>query len=106
MTAFDKLRAFGQTLVAPRRPEPSYPVLPAADEQGQSSVGGVYLVGEVAGTPLIKLGLNAGHDMVDRLAPSLWMTEETHSGERRPRRARHVASLARGRRECPAAVWR
>ncbi|HJP33831.1 MAG TPA: NAD(P)-binding domain-containing protein [Candidatus Latescibacteria bacterium] len=71
MTAFDKLRAFGQTLVAPRRPEPSYPVLPAADEQGQSSVGGVYLVGEVAGTPLIKLGLNAGHDMVDRLADAV-----------------------------------
>ena len=64
----ERLSAFGQSLTEPRRPDPSYPVLPAADEKGQSSVEGVYLVGEVAGTPLIKLGLNAGHEMVSRLA--------------------------------------
>ena len=50
----EQLKSFGQTLTEPKRPEPSYPVLPAADEKGQSSVDGVYLVGEVAGTPLIE----------------------------------------------------
>ncbi|MBT6143888.1 MAG: NAD(P)-binding domain-containing protein, partial [Gemmatimonadetes bacterium] len=67
----DQLKSFGQGLTAPKRPEPSYPVLPAADDTGQSSVEGVYLVGEVAGTPLIKLGLNAGHDVVAQLADEL-----------------------------------
>ncbi len=63
--------AFLNALIAPKSPEPSYPVLPAADARGESSVRGVYLVGEVAGTPLIKLGLNAGHDLVDQLAPEV-----------------------------------
>ena len=67
----EQLKSFGQTLTEPKRPEPSYPVLPAADEKGQSSVDGVYLVGEVAGTPLIKLGLNAGHEMVAQLADEI-----------------------------------
>src|SRR5688572_2508547 len=73
-TARDRLSAvlaFLKSLFSPKAPEPSYPVLPAADEKGESSVPGVYLVGEVAGTPLIKLGLNAGHALVDRLAPEL-----------------------------------
>jgi NosR/NirI family transcriptional regulator, nitrous oxide reductase regulator len=63
--------AFLKSLFARKAPEPSYPVLPAADEKGESSVPGVYLVGEVAGTPLIKLGLNAGHALIDRLAPEV-----------------------------------
>ncbi len=58
-------------LFPPKRPEPSYPLLPQVSPEGLSSVAGVYLVGEVAGTPLIKLGLNAGHDLVQRLAPEL-----------------------------------
>ena len=64
-----------------RDPEPSYPVLPAVDEHGQSTVPGVYLVGEVAGTPLIKLGLNSGHDLVDRLAPQLLEERTTDPGD-------------------------
>lgn len=58
-------------LFQPRRPEPSYPRLPAVREDGETSVRGVYAVGEVAGTPLIKLGINAGHDLVFRLAREL-----------------------------------
>ncbi|MEL7370207.1 MAG: NAD(P)-binding domain-containing protein, partial [Myxococcota bacterium] len=53
------------------RPEPSYPTLPAVDERQESSVPGVYLVGEVAGVPLIKLGLNAGADIIDQLSPQI-----------------------------------
>ncbi len=45
--------------------------LPELDGTGQSNVPGLYMVGEIAGTPLIKLGLNAGVDIIDRLAPEL-----------------------------------
>ncbi|MBI4816813.1 MAG: NAD(P)-binding domain-containing protein [Deltaproteobacteria bacterium] len=58
-------------LFGPKRPEPSYPVLPRVDEHGRSSVPGVYVVGELAGTPLIKLGLNRGAALAERLAAEL-----------------------------------
>lgn len=51
--------------------EPSYPKLPLVDERGESNLPGVYVIGELAGTPLVKLGLNAGHDIVELLAPEL-----------------------------------
>jgi thioredoxin reductase/ferredoxin len=62
-----RLSAFGRSLFAKGRPEPSYPTLPAVSSTGQSSVPGVYLTGEVAGTPLIKLGLNQGVEVVEHL---------------------------------------
>ncbi len=60
-----------RALLRPDRAEPSYPRLPQIDAEGQSTVPGVYLAGEVAGTPLIKLGINQGHALVERLAPNL-----------------------------------
>jgi NosR/NirI family transcriptional regulator, nitrous oxide reductase regulator len=48
-------------------PEPSYPLLPAANGNGETSVSGIFVVGEAAGTPLLKLGLNAGVELVDAL---------------------------------------
>ena len=54
--------------MARKRPEPSYPRLPEVDATGQTSVRGVYAVGEVAGTPLIKLGMNAGYELVANIA--------------------------------------
>ena len=60
-----------RALVRPKRPEPSYPDLPAVGADQESSIPGVYLTGEVAGTPLIKLGVNQGHGLVDRLAGNL-----------------------------------
>lgn len=65
------LASFFRGLIAPKIPEPSYPTLPEVDEHGQASVRGVYLAGEVAGVPLIRLGMNAGHNLVSRLAPDL-----------------------------------
>lgn len=62
-----RVRRWVQTLVGPRRPEPSYPPLPAVDEHGESTVPGLYVIGEVGGTPLIKLGLNQGVEVVERL---------------------------------------
>ena len=63
--------SFARSLVAAKKPEPSYPTLPAVSDTGESGVRGVYLVGEVAGTPLIKLGLNAGHEIIERLGPEV-----------------------------------
>ncbi len=54
-------------LFARKGPEPSYPTLPRVRENGESSVRGIYLVGEVGGTPLIKLGLNQGVEIIDAL---------------------------------------
>ncbi|MCK5619986.1 MAG: NAD(P)-binding domain-containing protein, partial [Candidatus Krumholzibacteria bacterium] len=69
--------AWARSLLGRRSLEPSYPVLPAVDEHGQSTVPGVYLVGEVAGTPLIKLGLNSGHELVEHLAPEILEERKT-----------------------------
>jgi thioredoxin reductase/NAD-dependent dihydropyrimidine dehydrogenase PreA subunit len=55
------------TLVSRKHPEPSYPRLPQVGEDGQSTVKGLYLIGEVGGTPLIKLGLNQGVDVAEAL---------------------------------------
>ncbi len=54
-----------------KRIEPSYPALPNISPDGESNVSGIYVVGELAGTPLVKLGLNAGHDLVQRIGPAL-----------------------------------
>lgn len=61
-----------RVLWSPKRVEPSYPTLPEVDEStGETNVPGIYAAGELAGTPLVKLGLNAGHDLIERLAPEL-----------------------------------
>ena len=60
-----------KALVAPKRPEPSYPRLPEIGAQGETTVDGVYAAGEIAGTPLVKYGLNAGYDLVHHLAAEL-----------------------------------
>jgi thioredoxin reductase/Pyruvate/2-oxoacid:ferredoxin oxidoreductase delta subunit len=58
-------------LTAPKKPEPSYPKLPVVSESGESSVRGIYLIGEVGGTPLIKLGLNQGVEAAEKLQREL-----------------------------------
>ena len=63
----ERLKLATGALFAPRRPEPSYPQLPLVSERGESSVPGLYLIGEVGGTPLVKLGLNQGVELIDRL---------------------------------------
>jgi NosR/NirI family nitrous oxide reductase transcriptional regulator len=45
--------------------------LPQVGSDGQSNIPGIYVVGELAGTPLVKLGLNAGHELMQRLGPEL-----------------------------------
>lgn len=57
-----------KSLVTGSGPQASYPVLPEVDGHGQTTIEGIYAVGELAGTPLVRLGLNAGHQVVERLA--------------------------------------
>ncbi len=42
--------------------------LPIRSEASESNVRGLYLIGEIAGTPLIKLGLNRGRAVIDHIA--------------------------------------
>lgn len=58
-------------LFAAKRPEPSYPALPEVSDSGESSVAGIYLAGEVAGTPLVKLGLNRGTELAELIHAQL-----------------------------------
>ena len=50
------------------RPSPSYPDRPDINRMGESNIHGVFLVGEIAGTSLIKACLNEGFDLAERLA--------------------------------------
>ena len=66
------LPAAVRRLFAAKRLEPSYPALPEVDEgTGETNVPGIFAAGELAGTPLVKLGLNAGHDLIGRIGPEL-----------------------------------
>jgi len=76
----DRIQSTTAALFAPKKPEPSYPQLPLVRESGESSVKGVYLIGEVGGTPLIKLGLNQGVAIIERLNQELGGPQEG-SGE-------------------------
>lgn len=66
------IRSFVADLFQKPRPQASYPTLPAIDEEtDETNIEGVYAVGELAGTPLVLLGLNAGHSLVERIGPQL-----------------------------------
>jgi thioredoxin reductase/ferredoxin len=73
--------SFVRALVAPKAPQPSYPELPWVGAGQQSSMPGIYLAGEVAGLPLLRLGINAGHDLVEALAPELIADRAQHLGQ-------------------------
>lgn len=60
------------------RLSPSYPQLPQVKATGESNIPGLYLVGDVAGRPLVKVCLNDGHDLGTRLAEKL-NNEGSHS---------------------------
>ncbi|MHC5112815.1 MAG: NAD(P)-binding domain-containing protein [Planctomycetota bacterium] len=57
--------------------------LPVRGEANESNVRGLYLAGEIAGTPLIKLGLNRGRAVIDHLVATdlrdreAWSPRET-----------------------------
>ncbi len=72
--------------------------LPQLDAVGQSSIRGLYLVGEIAGTPLVKLGLNAGVEVVDRIVAEGGFSRGLATAMRDPHRedSRRLKPAARG----------
>ena len=66
-----------RTMFGAKPPDPSYPVLPEIGENLESSIPGLYLTGDIGGTPLIKLGLNEGVDLANRLRAELGPPTET-----------------------------
>lgn len=62
---------FFKRLVEKKRAEPSYPALPEVNDDGESNIGGLYLAGDVAGTPLVKLGLNQGVAVMEKIDAEL-----------------------------------
>ncbi len=59
------------------RPSPSYPILPRIMPGGRSTIPGLYLAGDVAGKPLIKIALNDGYELGLKLSEELKEMPET-----------------------------
>ncbi len=47
--------------------DPAIVKLPQVNENHESNIPGLYIIGEVSGIPLIKLGLNQGNNLINRL---------------------------------------
>ncbi|MFQ5675719.1 MAG: NAD(P)-binding domain-containing protein, partial [bacterium] len=61
--------------------DPAIVKLPQVSDTQESNIPGLYIIGEVSGTPLIKLGLNQGNDLINRLfenKPSLNLPSDVH----------------------------
>ena len=61
----DFLKKESKLLFAPTRLGPSYPTLPEVSESGETRIDGLYIKGDAAGNPLIKVGLNEGFDWIN-----------------------------------------
>ena len=63
-----RLRNEVRILTQPEKPGPSYPVLPDIDEAtGETRRPGLYILGEAAGEPLLKVALNRGFEWIERV---------------------------------------
>ena len=51
--------------------EPATVKLPQVDQYGQSNIKGIYLIGEIAGKPLLKNAINMGYDIIEKLYPEM-----------------------------------
>ena len=51
--------------------DPATVKLPQVDQNGQSNIKGIYLIGEIAGKPLLKNAINMGYDIIERLYPEV-----------------------------------
>jgi len=65
------MKNYLQGLFGKERPSPSYPVLPVISPLGESNVKGLYMAGEVAGRPLIKIALNDGYAIAEEIEKKL-----------------------------------
>lgn len=67
----DRARSAWGVLTGPPGGEPGLPRVPQVDEAGRTNVPGLFVVGDAAGTPLLKLGMNAGARCADVIAGEL-----------------------------------
>lgn len=58
-------------MTGPNRKGPSYPELPYVSPTGESAINGLYIKGDAAGNPLLKIGLNEGYDWVESIQEKL-----------------------------------
>jgi thioredoxin reductase/NAD-dependent dihydropyrimidine dehydrogenase PreA subunit len=58
-------------LLKKESPSPSYPSLPKFNREGESNITGLYLAGDIAGKALIKVALNDGYELGNRLSAKL-----------------------------------
>ena len=65
------MNTFLQGLLGKERPSPSYPVLPVISPEGESNIKGLYMAGEVAGKPLIKIAVNDGFSVAEAIEKKL-----------------------------------
>ena len=65
-TILQRSRAFFASLFD-RGFDPAKVRLPQTNEHHESNIRGLYIIGEVGGTPLIKMGLNQGHRLINQL---------------------------------------
>lgn len=65
------MKKYLKGLFAKDSPSPSYPVLPALNLEGESNIKGLYMAGEIAGKPLIKIALNEGYNIASVLFDKL-----------------------------------
>ncbi len=65
------MKKYLKSLFAKDSPSPSYPVLPALNAEGESNIKGLYMAGEIAGKPLIKIALNEGYNIASILFDKL-----------------------------------
>ena len=62
---------FGKKLLGP-----SYPQKPYVDDHFESNLEGLYIIGDLSGTPLIKMTMNQGYDLANHLKKELDQARE------------------------------
>lgn len=62
---------FFKTLFGPKTLGASYPEIPAINHRFESSVNNLFVIGDLSGTPLIKMAMNQGFDLANQLKNQL-----------------------------------
>lgn len=65
------MKSLLQGLFGKERPSPSYPVLPVLSAESESNIKGLFMAGEVAGRPLIKIAMNDGYSVAETIEKRL-----------------------------------
>ncbi|PCJ19909.1 MAG: hypothetical protein COB02_06420 [Candidatus Cloacimonadota bacterium] len=63
-----------KVMFGPKRLGPSYPTKPQVSDDFETNIKNLYIIGDLSGTPLIKLTLNQGYDLAHKLKEKLKKT--------------------------------